>query len=118
MVFEEHIEGNVAVLSCSGHFFFLADGGDSLRSKVKEIIERGFTNVLFDFTNVLKINSAGLGVLMACLKSVMEVDGSMKICGVNESVQGVFKITNFGQLIDIVASYDDALHGFAEQATL
>ena len=117
MLIEERLEKNVVILDLTGNFFFLADGGMDLQNKVKDLIGRGVKNVLLDFRRVEKINSAGISVLMNCLKSVTDADGCLKICSVNESVRHIFRLISMQQLMDVQPSYDAALQSFPAEAS-
>ncbi len=58
------------------------------------------TELVFDFTKLKYISSAGLRVLLFAQK-VMNRQGSMMICNVNEIVMEVFEVTGFVDILDI-----------------
>lgn len=60
----------------------------------------GVTELVFDFSGVEYISSAGLRVLLAAQK-VMNRQGSMKLIGVNTDVMEVFEITGFSDILTI-----------------
>lgn len=60
----------------------------------------GITHLIFDFTNLEYISSAGLRVLLSTQK-VMNKQGSMEIRNVNETVMEVFEVTGFEEILDI-----------------
>ena len=60
----------------------------------------GVTELVFDFSGVEYISSAGLRVLLAAQK-VMNRQGSMKLIGVNADVMEVFEITGFSDILTI-----------------
>ena len=66
-----------------------------LRQSVKDV-----TELIFDFSGVEYISSAGLRVLLAAQK-VMNRQGSMKLLGVNPNVMEVFEITGFTDILTI-----------------
>lgn len=57
--------------------------------------------LVFDFTQLEYISSAGLRVVLAAQKT-MNRQGSMIVCNVNETVMEVFEVTGFVDLITIV----------------
>lgn len=57
--------------------------------------------LVFDFTELEYISSAGLRVLLATQKT-MNKQGSMTVCNVNEMVMEVFEVTGFVDLLTIV----------------
>ena len=60
----------------------------------------GVTELVFDFSNVEYISSAGLRVLLAAQK-VMNRQGKMKLVGVSEDVMEVFETTGFADILTI-----------------
>lgn len=54
----------------------------------------------FDFSDLAYISSAGLRVLLSAQK-IMNRQGSMVICNVNEDVMDVFDVTGFIDILTI-----------------
>lgn len=60
----------------------------------------GVTELVFDFSGVEYLSSAGLRVLLAAQK-VMNRQGSMKLIGVSAEVMEVFEITGFSDILTV-----------------
>ena len=60
----------------------------------------GVTELVFDFTGLEYISSAGLRVILSAQK-VMNRQGSMVIRNVNENVMEVFEVTGFVDILTI-----------------
>ena len=60
----------------------------------------GVTELVFDFSGVEYLSSAGLRVLLAAQK-VMNSQGSMKLIGVSADVMEVFEITGFSDILTV-----------------
>ena len=60
----------------------------------------GITELVLDFRGLEYISSAGLRVLLSAQKR-MNVQGSMVVTGVNETVQEVFEVTGFSDILNI-----------------
>ncbi len=60
----------------------------------------GVTELVFDFSGVEYLSSAGLRVLLAAQK-VMNRQGSMKLIGVSADVMEVFEITGFSDILTV-----------------
>lgn len=69
-------------------------------SKELETSLTGVTNLIFDFTNLAYISSAGLRVLMATSKKISK-QGTMVFRGLNEDVMEIFQITGFADKFTI-----------------
>ncbi len=70
-----------------------------LEAFVSENLE-GVTELTFDFTNLEYISSAGLRVLLSSQKK-MNTKGKMKVTGVNETVNEIFEVTGFSDILTI-----------------
>ena len=66
-----------------------------------ELNFEGLKEVVFDFSGLEYISSAGLRVLMSTHKAMAEVSGSMKILHPNAMVCGVFGITGLDTVFTI-----------------
>ncbi len=60
----------------------------------------GVENLIFDFSNLEYISSAGLRVLLSAQKT-MNKQGSMKVLNVNETIMEIFDITGFADILTI-----------------
>lgn len=70
-----------------------------LESAVKDSIE-GVKQLTFDFSKVDYISSAGLRVLLNAQK-IMNRQGGMKVCNINEIVAEIFDVTGFSDILTI-----------------
>lgn len=70
-----------------------------LEAFVSENLE-GVTELTFDFTNLEYISSAGLRVLLSSQKK-MNTKGKMKVTGVNDTVNEIFEVTGFSDILTI-----------------
>ena len=70
-----------------------------LEAELKKSIEN-VTDLTLDFSKLDYISSAGLRVLLSAQKIMSRV-GSMKIIGVNETVNEVFEVTGFSDILTV-----------------
>jgi anti-sigma B factor antagonist len=101
---KEEIKGDVVILTVNGN---LMGGPESqeLHEKVKSVLADGLRKIVIDIKGVKWLNSSGLGVLMACLTSIKEAGGQLKLASVAEKVQSILMIT---KLVDIFETYETA----------
>ena len=66
---------------------------------VKEALD-GVTELVFDFSELQYISSAGLRVLLG-LAQVMEKQGDMKVINPGDAVMDVFSVTGFDDILNI-----------------
>ena len=95
MIITKNIDGETFTFTLEGRLDTTTS--PQLEAELKQSVG-GVTELIFDFSGVEYISSAGLRVLLAAQK-VMNRQGSMKLTGVNENVLEVFEITGF---IDIL----------------
>ena len=60
----------------------------------------GITSLLFDFSDLEYLSSAGLRVLLAAQK-IMNKQGSMVIKNVNDTIMEIFEVTGFADILTI-----------------
>ncbi len=70
-----------------------------LEAEIKSAIE-GINALVFDFEKLDYISSAGLRVLLATQK-IMNKQGTMVIRKVNETINEVFEVTGFSDILTI-----------------
>lgn len=85
-----------------------SEAQDYLNSSIGE----GATNVVVNFDKVDFVSSAGLRVLLVTAKRVGGTGGSLRLCGLNETVSEVFDISGFSTILNVYPSETDALSGF------
>lgn len=95
MIITKNIDGETLTFTLEGRLDTTTS--PQLEAELKQSIG-GMKELIFDFSGVEYISSAGLRVLLAAQK-VMNRQGSMKLTGVNDNVFEVFEITGF---IDIL----------------
>lgn len=62
----------------------------------------GVTEIVFDFSGLEYISSAGLRVLMAAHKAMAACGGRMSVANPNSVVKGVFDITGISDVFNVV----------------
>ena len=72
-----------------------------LESELHSVLD-GVTDLVFDFSSLEYISSAGLRVLLSTQKT-MNRQGSMTIRNVNSDVMDVFEVTGFIDILNIEA---------------
>lgn len=90
-------EGEKLTLAISGRLD--TNSSPKLEAELRQSVG-GVTELVFDFSEVEYISSAGLRVLLTAQK-VMNRQGSMKLIGVSDEVMEVFEITGFADILTI-----------------
>jgi anti-sigma B factor antagonist len=80
--------------------------------EINKLIESGATKIIINFESVDYISSAGLRVLLATAKKLKSVQGDLKICCLNSTVQEVFDISGFASILSVFGQESEALGAF------
>jgi anti-sigma B factor antagonist len=70
-----------------------------LEEEVKASID-GITELIFDFSGLAYVSSAGLRVLLSAQKTMNE-KGSMVVRNVSDEIQEIFDVTGFSDILTI-----------------
>lgn len=97
MTINKKSEGEKLTLTLSGRLD--TSTAPALEAELKHSVD-GVKELIFDFSDVEYISSAGLRILLAAQK-VMNRQGSMKLTGVSADVMEVFEITGFSDILTI-----------------
>ncbi len=61
----------------------------------------GIKELVFDFSGLEYISSAGLRILLSAQKMINKQDGSMKVTNVSEEIMEIFEVTAFVDILTI-----------------
>ena len=79
---------------------------------VNKAIDDGAAKVVVSLDKVGFVSSAGLRILLATGKRLSGTGGSLRVCGLNETVNEVFEISGFSTILNVFPAETDALSGF------
>ena len=102
--------GGVTVVKVAGQL--IVGNRQELKALVQEGLDRGERKFLIDCTNTGYIDSSGLGALVTLSKKVREVNGDLRMAGLNEDLRALFELTKLDTLFHISPTAQDALAGF------
>ena len=85
----------------------LAAVAPSLREEVLGVMKDG-TNVLFDLSRMVHIDSSGLGVLVQILQKAKAGGGKVVLAALQPGPKIVFDITKVSRVFEIVPTVEDA----------
>src|SRR4051794_17807172 len=86
-----HLVGEIAVVQVSG-WIELASA-PKLRETLIEVIDDGHVHLVIDLSEVVFLDSTGLGVLISLLHRLRSRDGSLALAGAKDRVYKVFHTT-------------------------
>ena len=97
MEITKNLVGTTLTMTLSGRLD--ASNAQELTNALNSSLD-GVKDLIFDFTNLKYVASAGLRALLMAQKR-MNKQGSMKICHVDDAVMEVLEMTGFSDLMNI-----------------
>lgn len=71
------------------------------------------THILFDMAQLEFLDSAGIGALIACLRTAKEREGDFRVCGLNRPVRTLFDLMRLHRVFEIHTDRAEALRSLA-----
>ncbi len=80
-----------------------------VENEVNKYIDSGEKFIVFDLENVKYMSSSGIRVLIATLRRLKEMGGTVKLANLNPSVKKIFKLVELEDLFETYGSVDEAV---------
>ena len=114
MKIREEIRNDVAVLTISGN---LMSGPEvaPFHDYIKRLMLDGISKVVLDFSKVKWFGSAMLGVMVAAMTSVKQVNGDIRLTGITEKIESILMVTKLASIFRALDSVDRAVASFETQ---
>jgi anti-sigma B factor antagonist len=71
-------------------------------------------HVVINMSKVSFLDSSGLSALVQGLNRSREMDGDLRLCGLQTPVRMIFELTRFDRIFEIFVSEDDAIAAFIQ----
>lgn len=107
--------GNARVLELHGHLT-LGDGDVVIRDAVRQIVDEGHANLVFNMKHVTRLDSSGIGEMMACLTHVKRKGGNIHLLLPPDHVLAVLGIVGLRLQFPTFSSELEAVGSFARSA--
>jgi anti-sigma B factor antagonist len=105
----------VTVVHLSGALFF-GEESTAMRIRVKELLEQS-RHIVVDFGNVTRIDSGGLGSLVALYVSARKIGGDLKLAKLGSHPKEVLQITRLLTLFEVFDTVEEAIASITRAAT-
>lgn len=101
---EKDMGSNVVSMEMTG-VVTLGRSCSEIEWAVDKLIEKGTSKIIFDLTNVSRMDSSGIGIIVMACGKLKKAGGNLRLAGVQEKVKDVLVMT---QIDKVVAMYDTA----------
>jgi len=107
----EKDSGGITVLELSGQVVL---GGESsqLRQKVKDVLDKGKTQLVLDMARVRHVDSAGLGTLVAAYTTAQAQGAKLKLASLTDRFTSLLQITKLVTVFETYPRVDEAVRSF------
>lgn len=103
--------GDVTVINLTGRIT-LGQGTQRLRQSIREVLDRGRTQILLNFDEVFYVDSSGLGELVTSRRTVMGAGGRLKLMKLNQITRDLIQITQLYTVFEVFNDEKAALQSF------
>lgn len=104
--------GFVTIVDLSG-LLMLGESSAVLRSAISELMDKRRSKILLNFRDVVQIDSAGIGELVAAYAIVKNKDGRLKLLNPPKKVCEVLKLTQLQKVLEVYADEELAIRSFS-----
>ena len=85
---------------------------EELKTCVATLIAEGRRRVVIDMSNVDFIDSSGLGVLVASLRTAQRDGGVLKVAALNGNLRQLFELMRLDRVFELFTDVDKSLESF------
>jgi anti-anti-sigma factor len=87
-----------------------------MENLINSIIDEGNKFLIFDMSNVSYISSSGLRIFISTIRKIRDMDGQLKISGMNDKVKKVFIMVELYDLLEDYPTLEDAIESYGNLA--
>jgi anti-sigma B factor antagonist len=102
--------GGVTILDITGEV--------TLRDKIWQAMDAGSTRILLNLAGISRLDSFGVGELVAGYASIVQAGGAMKLLSVSPQVKQVLEITRLCTVFEIYEDEASAVRSFSDAQLL
>ena len=81
--------------------------------EVRPLLEHDRPQLVFDLSQLRKLDTAGVDVLLYCMREAARRDGDLKLASPSDHAQVVLDLTRTARLFEIYANSADAARSFS-----
>lgn len=105
---------NTVIITFKGNVMGGPDAA-TFHDELKELAEKGKTNIVGDLSKVKFMNSSGLGIMITAMTSMRKAGGDFKICGASDRIESLLIVTKLITVFDHYKTLDEAVEAYQEE---
>jgi len=106
------VDPDLTVVELTGHLN-LGNELMTVEAAVKSVIDEGARKLVIDVTQLDYIDSAGIGMLVACNGRIEKAGGKMRVSGAQGSVAKTFDVVHMDRITSLDPDLDSACRNLA-----
>jgi anti-sigma B factor antagonist len=106
-----HRHGDVIVLDLNGDLV-LGDGDEVMRESINAILAEGWRKIVINLSRVGRMDSSGIGELVASWKLAGRFDAKVKVLRPGDSVRHALHLSQLLPLLEVFEEEHEALASF------
>lgn len=107
---KEEQKGDILILRMNGRLD--AVSSPTAERQVFDYINNGQHKLLFDFSGIDYLSSAGMRMLLSVTKKLKSLSGKLVLCSVTTNVMDVLKMSGFDHVLELSKTEEDGLRRF------
>jgi len=111
MAISTRIIRGVAILDLKGEMTFWQGSGE-LHNKVRELVDTGIRNILFNTQGVSHVDSSGIGEFVGSYMTVSNGGGQLKLLNLSDKLNQVIETTNLNAVFETYDNEQRAIASF------
>jgi anti-sigma B factor antagonist len=115
LTIEERHAADVTILDLTGEML-LDDGDLAFRKRIHELMDRGLVKVVLDLRGVTHIDSSGVGMLVAKLKTLKGKGGDLKLLRLSRRAQNLLGMLKLLMVFEVFDDEATAVRSFVRPA--
>lgn len=108
----KEIQPGIALLEIVGTVSMGPDC-DRLEQEIEELLGKNVRKFILDLARLQKVDSAGVGKIVACFSRVKKAGGKLSIAGAEGSVRDVLRMTQVDRIVGIYPTAQAAAENLA-----
>jgi len=110
MEISNNIQDTVAVVAISTKILGTPADTKLFESHIKELLIKGTKKIILDLSQVKRINSTGLAILITGFNLISNSGGSYALANLNDFIKGALTITKLDNVLDCYNTIDEAVN--------
>lgn len=102
-----HVEPDITVVEIAGRLN-LGNTLLSIENTLKRLVDEGARKLVVDLSNLIAIDSSGIGMLVACFAHMEQQGGLLRVAGSQGNVLKVFETVHLDRIVPLRESAEAA----------